>query len=253
MLKVLRPARAELVRKAAYARMQGLRVVLDGIEDCGNRAAIMRSAEAFGLLHVHELAFKGGDASSRHAKARALLINGGEKWLNIHTHSSSEECCLELQRLGFLVCAGVAPPGRASQSNLPQDTKSYKAQIMTLAQIDFGKQVAVVFGNERFGVSEEMLRLSDIHFTIPLRGLSESLSVGAAAAVVIHFGRVSREAALGADSAFTGDLSQEMRADLERDYIRRAQTKGFQRTERRKQYAPIAQEIGDSVIPDVKP
>ena len=55
------PTRRETrLRAAARARMGGLRIVLEGLEDLGNRAAILRSAEALGLLHVHEVVREAG-------------------------------------------------------------------------------------------------------------------------------------------------------------------------------------------------
>ncbi|OLQ07406.1 hypothetical protein AK812_SmicGene9163 [Symbiodinium microadriaticum] len=41
---------------AAGARLAGIRIVLEDLSDPGNRAAILRSVEALGLLHVHEVA-----------------------------------------------------------------------------------------------------------------------------------------------------------------------------------------------------
>ena len=54
-MKICERRRGNRVAAAARARMAGVRIVLENIEDKGNRAAIMRSAEALGLLHVHEV------------------------------------------------------------------------------------------------------------------------------------------------------------------------------------------------------
>ena len=40
---------------AAVRRMGGLRCVLERLEDRGNRSAVLRTTEALGLLHVHEI------------------------------------------------------------------------------------------------------------------------------------------------------------------------------------------------------
>ena len=47
--------RQQKLQRAASSRMAGLRIVLEDCEDVGNRAAILRTAEAFGLLHIHEV------------------------------------------------------------------------------------------------------------------------------------------------------------------------------------------------------
>ena len=48
-------ARVAKLTACAERRIGGVVVVLENIEDLGNRAAIMRSVEALGFLHVHEI------------------------------------------------------------------------------------------------------------------------------------------------------------------------------------------------------
>eukprot|EP00965_Chrysotila_dentata_P253310 6211187-Pleurochrysis_carterae.AAC.1 len=55
MTREMLPRREQRLWRAACARLGGLRLVLEGLEDRGNRAALLRSAEAIGLLHVHEV------------------------------------------------------------------------------------------------------------------------------------------------------------------------------------------------------
>jgi TrmH family RNA methyltransferase len=50
--------------------------------------------------------------------------------------------------------------------------------------VDFGARVALVFGNETSGVPSAVERATDRRVTIPLRGRSESLNVGMAAAIL---------------------------------------------------------------------
>lgn len=68
-----------------------------------------------------------------------------------------------------------------------------------------------------------------VHFTIPLRGLSESLNVSVAAAVALHWGRVAREAALGSEC----DLDPAELEVLRRDYRGLGRERGFQKGMRR--------------------
>mmetsp|Transcript_34878 Transcript_34878/g.58403 ORF Transcript_34878/g.58403 Transcript_34878/m.58403 type:complete len:93 (+) Transcript_34878:606-884(+) len=61
--------------------------------------------------------------------------------------------------------------------------------------IDFSQKTAFLLGNELSGLSEEALSAVDGTFTIPLKGFSDSLNLGAAAAVILshatHIGRRS--------------------------------------------------------------
>mmetsp|Transcript_40077 Transcript_40077/g.107353 ORF Transcript_40077/g.107353 Transcript_40077/m.107353 type:complete len:160 (+) Transcript_40077:714-1193(+) len=49
----LLPQRLARLQKVVSTRMEGLRIVLDGLSDPGNRAAVIRTCEALGLLHIH--------------------------------------------------------------------------------------------------------------------------------------------------------------------------------------------------------
>jgi hypothetical protein len=93
------------------------------------------------------------------------------------------------------------------------------APAIALEELDFGTPTALVFGNERFGVSAEMQRAVDVRFSVGMRGLSESLDVSVAAACAIHWGRIAREAALARSGrARGGDLGPDEVAELREDY-----------------------------------
>lgn len=53
-------------------------------------------------------------------------------------------------------------------------------------QTDFSKPLAVIFGNEGNGVSQEMIARADASIHIPLVGKAESLNVAAAAAIILY-------------------------------------------------------------------
>src|SRR6478672_10432290 len=49
----------------------------------------------------------------------------------------------------------------------------------------FDRKVALVFGNERYGVSDEVLEAADGVFWIPMRGFTRSFNISAAASASI--------------------------------------------------------------------
>ena len=116
-------ARARRLRRVAAGRMAGLRLVLDRLEDSGNRAAVLRSCEAFGLLHVHEIVglrpsqqprvAQKVAAAAKHGGNRRMrrgVGNGGEKWLCVHRHETAAACAEALRGAGFRIVATVPPP-----------------------------------------------------------------------------------------------------------------------------------------------
>ena len=233
-------SRAQRLELAASRRLTSVRLVLEHLEDRGNRAAILRTAESLGLLHVDEVAA----VDPERGRARGVA-HGGEKWLYLHAHSTPAEC--RAACAGYQLLAALSPPtdvrGGVSESwhsthkrrrrggptRTPDDARpdpDAAAQTdvelpppapftspltpITLEEVDFSRPTALVFGNEKLGVSAELLALCDGAFTIPMYGLTESLNVSVAASIAIHHGRVARMAALrqsGELNQHGGDLS----------------------------------------------
>lgn len=191
IIRILGPqltaARLARLEQVCATRMEGLTVVLESLYDEGNRSAVYRSAEAFGLMDVHVI---NPDATSkRHARA---VSRGAEKWLRIHEYEEPEECILSLRAQGFRVFVSDLEAARP------------------LGTLPFDQPTALVFGSEHSGITPRMRALADGAFIIPMRGFVESLNVSTAAAITIAHARTERERALGADT----DLTPEQREEL---------------------------------------
>ena len=174
LLAEMSDRRARRFREVVTRRMKGLTVVLEGLYDPGNRSAVYRSAEANGLLDVHVV--NPDAAIKRHARQ---VSRGAEKWLHIHEWPTAPPCIESLRAEGFSVFAADLRAARP------------------LASIDFSRPVALVFGNERNGITDEMRELSDGGFVVPMRGFAESYNISVAAALAVTHAREARERALG--------------------------------------------------------
>jgi len=183
----VRDERFERLQNAANHRMRGLTVVLESLYDPGNQGAVFRSSDAHGLTDVHVI--KPENATKLHARN---VSRGAEKWLNVHTYDDASTCIDQLKAQGFQIA--VADLEAASP----------------LRSLNFSKPTAVVFGSERFGVSERMREYADIRFQIPMHGFVQSLNISVAAAITLNVARQGRERALGAMT----DLSTEERLRL---------------------------------------
>ncbi|CAE7261892.1 trmH [Symbiodinium natans] len=195
---------------AARSRLSGVRIVLEDLSDPGNRAAILRSVEAFGLLHVHEVRSSRLRVGST-ARGRSI-VNGAEKWLTLHQHSDIRECLTSLKASQHALLAAV-PPGKGRQP-------------LPLESLRFDRPTALLFGSEAWGISSEALELCDATFTVPLPGLSESLNVSVAVAVCVHFAAFRRREALGL-APHEGDLQLEEVEELQESYAERSRENRF--------------------------
>ncbi len=150
------------LEQAAKHRTNHFRLVVQDVHDPHNVSACMRSAEAFGVLHVDvihlEKPFKPSTAS-----------RGVKNWLTITKHKTVESCISALRDEGYLIAAGMPP----SDSTVP------------LQELNVNKPLALVFGNEHSGISSEWLPHIDLFFTIPMTGLVESLNISVSAAITL--------------------------------------------------------------------
>ena len=104
--------RQQKLQRAASSRMTGLRIVLEDCEDVGNRAAILRTAEAFGLLHIHEI--PGAELKTPNGRAKKIgVAHSGQKWLRISVHSSAAECVAALRAAGCESILAAVPAAAA--------------------------------------------------------------------------------------------------------------------------------------------
>eukprot|EP00966_Prymnesium_polylepis_P137079 3167512-Prymnesium_polylepis.1 len=240
------PSSASL--ETARSRVGGVRCVLENVENDANRAAILRSVEALGLLHVHEVqadevqpARPAKQQQSKHGKAQRTRARDDDcaRWLVLHRHGCVDDCVSALSTDGFTLCAAVAPIDNAMSSGgdvFGDEARAARrgVSVVELGELDFSRKLALVFGNERLGVTEEMRLACDICFTIPMRGLSESLNVSVATAIALHWGRVARLKSLqrqqqelgpsgSANTEVSGDLSEAEVLELEAWYRRVAE------------------------------
>jgi tRNA (guanosine-2'-O-)-methyltransferase len=141
-------------------------VVLENLYDPHNGAAVLRSCEALGLLHVHVVE---GDEPFFFSRK---VSRSAHKWLNVYLHPSAESCLRYLQRAGF-ACWAAVPPQRhaAEQSGPPLGT---------------GSPLALVFGNEHAGLSASALSFCPHRFAIPMHGFTESLNLSVSVAISLY-------------------------------------------------------------------
>jgi tRNA (guanosine-2'-O-)-methyltransferase len=101
------------------------------------------------------------------------VTQGCDKWLDVHHHRDFSGCRAALP--GFRIFASTAREGAQSLSDL-----------------SFEGKVALVLGNERFGVRNEVIDQCDGYFWIPMRGFSQSLNISAAASACVTRARLGK-------------------------------------------------------------
>jgi tRNA (guanosine-2'-O-)-methyltransferase len=190
----LAPERRARVDEVVANRTRTLTVVMEAFGDPQNVNAVLRTCEAFGVQDVHavEGPMKPWDRNKK-------ITQNADKWLDVRRWRSTRDCLVHLKAEGFAIYATHLDPGSRPLGALP-----------------FAGKVALVFGNEHRGVSDDALALADATYAIPMRGFVQSLNVSVAAAISLAHAVERREAERGRH----GDLSEVEAAALrERFYV----------------------------------
>ena len=153
-------------------RQPDLTVLAESLNKPRNFSAIVRTCDAVGINELH--AVPGQDGLGIYWKTS----QGAEKWVNVRTHETLEAACTHLRARGFSLVA----------ADLGDEAKDYRA-------LDYTRPTALVVGTELFGVSEAALAAADQRVKIPMMGVTQSLNVSVACAIVLYEALRQRQAA----------------------------------------------------------
>jgi tRNA (guanosine-2'-O-)-methyltransferase len=159
------PERKERLTSVLNKRQGDITIVLENVFDPHNISAVMRTCDAVGVQEIYVLNTK----IPPHKKWGAKSSSSAAKWLTIHQFENSDECFSLLRKSYSTILT----------THLSSDT-------ISLHHIDFTKSIALVFGNEHSGVSDEIRALADGNFVIPQVGIIQSLNISVACAVTLY-------------------------------------------------------------------
>jgi tRNA (guanosine-2'-O-)-methyltransferase len=157
--------RRNKIENVLSKRQNDLTVVLENVFDPHNISAVMRSCDAVGIQEIYVLNTK----IPRHKKWGSRSSSSAAKWLTIHQFDKTEECMDVLRKKYSTIL-----------------TTHLSSDAINLYDLDLSKSVALVFGNEHAGVSEEIRAHADGNFVIPQVGMIQSLNISVACAVTLY-------------------------------------------------------------------
>lgn len=159
------PERKQRLISVLNKRQGNITVVLENVFDPHNISAVMRTCDAVGLQDIYILNTK----IPRHKKWGAKSSSSAAKWLTVHQYEDAALCFTELRKKYSKILT----------THLSRDA-------IELHQIDFTESIALVFGNEHSGVSDEIRALANGNFIIPQVGIIQSLNISVACAVTLY-------------------------------------------------------------------
>lgn len=195
----LTPHRKNLLQRLILERTRHLTVVVEDICHAHNTSACVRSCDCFGIQDFHVI------ENRNRFDVAVDIARGATQWLTMHRHDYSESqpdstrtCIEKLRNDGYQIV--VASPHDAN---------------CELETYDISKPTALLFGNEKEGVSPNAMQLATHIMRVPMYGFTESFNISVAVAVCLHH-LVWRMRQLDID----WQLSPHEREELLHDWVR---------------------------------
>lgn len=158
--------RRQRIHAVVARRQPTVTVVLEDVHDGHNVSAVLRSCDAIGILDVHLVYLR--DTPPRGSFHHGTSASAA-KWISPHFHESIEACYASLRESGYWIF-----------------TTALQEASVDLYRMDLTAPIALIFGNEMRGASEEAIALADGCIHIPMQGMVESLNISVACAVTLY-------------------------------------------------------------------
>ncbi len=159
------PERKKRIEDVLDRRQPDVAVVLENVADPHNVSAVMRSCDAVGVQDIYILNTK----IPKHEYYGIQSSASSKKWVSTYEYDDLDKCISDLKYRGFKIL-----------------TSHLGSQSQSLYDMDFTVPVALVFGNEREGISDDLLAYSEGNFVIPQVGMVRSLNISVACAVTLY-------------------------------------------------------------------
>lgn len=159
--------RISTINRVLSKRTRHATFVLEDIYQSHNASAVLRSCEINGILDVHIIENYNIFSPSKN------VTMGASKWLNLYKYNNTENntlhCIQNLKQKGYRIVA-TTPHNKSTE----------------LENLALDKPLALVFGTELTGLSQEAINESDESVYIPMHGFTESYNISVSAALCAY-------------------------------------------------------------------
>lgn len=142
-------------------------LVLEDIYKPHNASAVIRTCDCFGIQDMHVI------EKTNTYKINPYVTRGASQWVDLHKYYSNEGssvqlCFEELRSKGYKIYGTSPSPSSIS-----------------IHDLDASQKLALVFGNEHEGISEEVKSKVDGLVHIPMLGFTESFNISVSASIFL--------------------------------------------------------------------
>jgi len=162
------PDRYDRMISVLNRRTDYITIVLEDIHYSQNSSAVIRHCDAFGIQNLHVIENRNAFKVKNHA------VRGTLKWIDLNRFNESSfnsvAAVRALKDKGYRIVATSPHINGTTPDNF--DLEAGPA--------------ALFFGNERNGLSREIIDLADDFIQIPIEGFVESLNISACCAIILN-------------------------------------------------------------------
>jgi len=193
--------KGQLFEEIASKRTRYLTVLLEEIFQEHNASAVLRSCDCFGIQELHVV------ESKNQYKVQRDIARGAGRWVDLFNYNEGSAPLLDavtkLKAQGYKIAA-LTPDAELSIFDLPLD-----------------EPVALSFGTEWEGISDEIREIADYKVAIPMVGFTESFNVSVSVALTLQ---ALRQRLIESD--INWKLSEEDQTDIKLKWCQRYMRNG---------------------------
>jgi tRNA (guanosine-2'-O-)-methyltransferase len=191
----------EMFDRIASERTKHITVAIENVYQEHNASAVLRSCDCFGLQEMHVI-----EKDNQYKVQRDIALGAG-RWVDMFNYNQgtqvTKDCIDKLKSKGYTIVATTP------------HTEN------TIYDLDLSKPIALVFGTERRGISEEVEKMADTFVKIPMYGFTESFNISVSVAIILNTLRQRLE-----ESNYAWKLSNEEQTALKIKWCRKILNSG---------------------------
>ncbi len=163
------PERFELFNRIASERTKYATIVIEDLYQPHNISAVLRSCDCFGVQDIHVI------ENRNEYEENQEIAMGANKWLDVKRYpqrpNNTVKTLQELKSEGYRIIATTP-----------------HTDDVALNDFDVTKgKFAMVFGNEKEGISDNVKSEADEFLRIPMYGFTESFNISVSAALCLQY------------------------------------------------------------------
>ena len=178
--------RKKRMEETVLKRSRKVLTILDHTHHAHNVSAVLRSIEAFGFM---DCIFLYSNPEMRF-RISETVDRGASKWLILKRGFSIKNLALGLKKKGYKIALVSLPSFSKTHSfhrNKAHSISTWDLYSSKKTLEEFAHSpVALVFGSELNGLTEDWFQFIDFYLSVPMQGFVESLNISVCAAILLQ-------------------------------------------------------------------